>query len=375
LRIDPLVQQGAGLTGGEETGAGQFGFSVALSANGRTALIGGSEDDGGLGAAWVFTRSGTTWTQQGEKLTAAEESGAAGFGSKVALSSEGNTALIGGPRDNDGVGAAWVFTRSGSSWTQQAKILAKGEVGDGSFGASVALSAEGNTALIGAPDDKSCVGAAWVYTRSGSTWTKQREFGISQEECPSPDSVKDWGTSVALSASGDTALVGGPPPGPFNEGGFWIFTRSGSAWTTQVEFDDLQFGESAALSADGNTALVGSLSADAHSGGAQVFTRQGATWSAQGPELTGTGERNRSLGVHARKGRMDSAGTTRRQKRRRRRVGQRRGALGRCRHRVDRWSRAQRLRRCDVGVRDRTHARNRLRLGSDAHLGEGQRDR
>jgi hypothetical protein len=290
LRIDPLVQQGAALTGGEETGAGQFGFSVALSANGRTALIGGSEDDDGLGAVWVFTRSGTTWTQQGEKLTAAEESGAAGFGSKVALSSEGNTALIGGPRDNDGVGAAWVFTRSGSSWTQQAKILAKGEVGDGSFGASVALSAEGNTALVGAPDDKSCVGAAWVYTRSGSTWTKQREFGISQEECPSPDSVKDWGTSVALSASGDTALVGGPPPGPFNEGGFWIFTRSGSAWTTQVEFDDLQFGESAALSADGNTALVGSLSADAHSGGAQVFTRQGATWSAQGPELTGTGE-------------------------------------------------------------------------------------
>jgi hypothetical protein len=285
LRIDPLLQQGEKLTGGKETGDGAFGYSVALSGNGRTALIGGPDDNGDVGAVWVFTRSGSTWTQQGEKLTGGEESGAGEFGAKVALSADGNTALIGGPGDNGGVGAAWVFTRSGSTWTQQAKIVAKGEVGDGRFGASVALSGEGSTALVGAPEDKSCVGAAWTFTRSGSTWSKQTEFTVAQEECPTPDSTKDWGTSVALSADGNTLVIGGPPPGPFSEGGFWVYVRSGSTWSKQAEFQDL-YGDSAALSADGNTALIGGLAANEHSGGAQVFTREGSSWSPQGEEFT-----------------------------------------------------------------------------------------
>jgi hypothetical protein len=126
---------------------------VALSSEGNTALIGGPAYDGNVGAAWVFTRSGSTWTQQGEthrrRRRAAQASSAS-----VALSSTGNTALIGGYRDNEGAGAAWVFTRSGSTWTQQgAKLTAKSgeESGAGEFGTSVALSSEGTTALIGAP--------------------------------------------------------------------------------------------------------------------------------------------------------------------------------------------------------------------------------
>ena len=81
LRIDPFVQQGAKLTGGGERGEeGAFGFSVALSANGEYALIGGPSDNGKVGAAWVFLRSGTTWAQQGPKLTGKEEAGAGEFG-------------------------------------------------------------------------------------------------------------------------------------------------------------------------------------------------------------------------------------------------------------------------------------------------------
>ncbi len=289
LRIDPLLQQGEKLTGAKESGDGTFGYSVALSANGHTALIGGPDDNGGVGAAWVFTRSGSTWTQQGEKLTGGEEIGDGDFGARVALAADGDTALIGGPDDNGGVGAAWVFTRSGSSWTQQTKLVAKGEVGAGLFGTSVALSGDGETALVGAPDDKSCVGAAWAFTRSGSTWTKQKEFTVEQTECPTPDSVKDWGTSVALSYDGNTALVGGPPPGPFSEGGFWVFTRSGSTWTKQAEFQD-EYGDGVALSDDGDTALVSGLAANLHSGAAQVFTRSGSTWSPQGPQLTSGSE-------------------------------------------------------------------------------------
>ena len=93
---------------------------MALSTDGNTAVVGGDTDNGNSGAAWVFTRSGGTWSQQGPKLTPSDATSAARFGSSVALSGDGNTALIGGDRDGAmAAGAAWVFTRSGSTWTQQ----------------------------------------------------------------------------------------------------------------------------------------------------------------------------------------------------------------------------------------------------------------
>ena len=93
--------QGSKLTakGGEETGSGKFGESVGLSADGNTALVGAPEDNGNVGAAYVFTRSGGTWSQQGSKLTGGEESGKASFGYSVALSANAATAMIGGPDD------------------------------------------------------------------------------------------------------------------------------------------------------------------------------------------------------------------------------------------------------------------------------------
>ncbi len=172
LRIDPLIQQGEKLTGSGEIGKGFFGYHLALSSDGNTALIGGERDTGYVGAAWVFTRSGSTWTQQGAKLTGSGESGNGVFGDSVALSSDGNTALIGGPGDNGDVGAAWVFTRSGSTWTQQgAKLTGSGEIGKGFFGESAALSSDGNTALIGGLFDNGEVGAAWVFVNPPSSVT------------------------------------------------------------------------------------------------------------------------------------------------------------------------------------------------------------
>ena len=164
LRIDPLIQQGPKLSPTDETRGdyySDFGRSVALSADGNTALIGGAHDNNWVGAAWVFTRLGSTWTQQGSKLTPTDETGTSGFGWSVALSADGNTAVIGGPADNNSIGAAWVFTRSGSTWTQQGpKLTGTGEVlaqpsppFDIRFGTSVALSSDGNTALIGGAHD------------------------------------------------------------------------------------------------------------------------------------------------------------------------------------------------------------------------------
>ena len=157
-------QQGTKLTGGGEVGVGRFGDSVALSAFGDTALIGGPTDAEGVGAAWVFTRAGSTWEQQGSKLTAADELGEGHFGSSVALSGDGEVALIGAPHD-EAAGAVWLFARSGTTGNSRArssKALRNRSAKD-RFGASVALSSAGATALIGGPATRKSSGAAWTY--------------------------------------------------------------------------------------------------------------------------------------------------------------------------------------------------------------------
>jgi FG-GAP repeat len=297
LRIDSLIQQGSKLAANDGTGQGAFGYSVAVSADRDTALVGGLGDNG-VGAAWVFTRSGPTWTQQGPKLTANDGAGQSHFGISVALSSDGDTALIGGYIDNL-VGAAWIFTRSGSAWTQQGpKLTANDETGGGGFGLSVALSSDGDTALIGGPFDNSGAGAAWVFTRSGTTWTQQGPKLTANDQTPSEEAGgARLGSSVALSADGNTALIGGFSDNAFR-GAAWVFIRSGATWTQQgpklIANDEsgarAEFGSSVALSADGNTGLIGGPTDNPYEGAAWVFIRSGATWTQQGPKLTADDE-------------------------------------------------------------------------------------
>jgi IPT/TIG domain/FG-GAP repeat len=297
LRIDPLVQQ-AKLTGeGEESGEGHLGVSVALSADGDTALVGAPGDDDGAGAAWVFTRSGATWTQA-PKLTAGEAAGDSaieceleepveeeatecGFGRSVALSGDGDTALVGGPGANGNLGAAWVFVRSGEGWTLQGPPLTGGaESLKGHFGRSVALSADGDTALIGAPGDAGYKGAAWVFTRAGTSWSEQAKLTAGE------GGVADFGLSVALSGDGTRALIGAPASSG-GVGAAWVFSSSEAvSWTQQSklqasgESGEGHFGYSVALSADAGTALVGGRGREGTVGAAWAFTSEGAAWSA-----------------------------------------------------------------------------------------------
>src|ERR1039457_2230234 len=169
-----FVQQGSKLVGIGTVGTPWQGQSAALSGDGNTATVGGPFDNNGVGAMWVYTRSGGVWYQQGGKLVGTGAVGRAYQGTSVALSSDGNTALVGGPNDYNNVGAAWVYTRSGGVWYQQGgKLVGTGAVGSAYQGTSVALSADGNTALVGGPNDYNNVGAAWVYTRSGGVWYQQ----------------------------------------------------------------------------------------------------------------------------------------------------------------------------------------------------------
>jgi hypothetical protein len=156
-------QQGPKLVGTGTVGLAEQGWSVALSGDGNTAIVGGLADDRISGAAWIYTRSGDAWTQQGSKLVGTGVIGSAGHGFSVALSSDGNTAIVGGPYDNSNAGAAWVYARSGTVWTQQgSKLIGTGAVGAAAQGSSVALSADGNTAIVGGGGDNSSTGAVFT---------------------------------------------------------------------------------------------------------------------------------------------------------------------------------------------------------------------
>ena len=291
--VDAFVQQGKKLAG--PTGAGeQLGHSVAISANGDIALIGdaGPDFEQRKGAAWIFTRSGSKWTQQSE-LRGSEDSGSA-FGYSVALSADGDTALIGGPTADNGKGAAWVFTRSRSSWTQRQRLT-----GAESFGFSVAISRDGQTALIGGPggnDEERNVGpaaerteqeetspplpndgrgAVSVFRRTGSSWVRRETLTTTHDE-------ESFGQNIALSADGSTALIASG-----EKSATFVFTHSRSRWTEQSELPSS--GRGVALSADGNTALVGDPD-EGGVGSARIFTRSGSTWSKQGATLVGNGE-------------------------------------------------------------------------------------
>jgi len=287
-----FTQQGSKLVGTGAVDAAQQGTSVAISADGTTAIVGGRLDTGFRGAAWVYTRSGGVWSQQGSKLVGTGAVGTAQLGWSVAISADGNTAIIGGPFDNPDLGAAWVFTRSGGVWSQQgSKLVGTGAVGAAQQGYSVAISGDGNTAIVGGYQDNSNAGAAWVFTRSGGVWSQQGSKLVGT----GASGPAYQGSSVAISADGTTAIVGGYNDNSNPGGAAWVFTRSGGVWLQQgaklvgtgvvgVSYQ----GISVAVSGDGNTAVVGGYQDNGGVGAVWVFTRSGGVWSQQGSKLVGT---------------------------------------------------------------------------------------
>jgi trimeric autotransporter adhesin len=346
-----------------------FGSSVALAADGATLAVGAPREDSDAtgiegigsnnpalnsGAVYVFTLAGGVWSQQA--YIKASNTGAGDlFGWSIALSANGDTLAVGAPsedsdatgthelphgaEDNDDApnsGAVYVFTRSGGTWTQQAYVKASNTGQNDQFGVSAALSGDGDTLAVGATaedsdatgvfpdlphgaednDDAPSSGAAYVFTRTGGTWTQQAYVKASNT-----GQNDQFGISAALSGDGDTLAVGAnfedsDATGVFpdlphdvennddalNGGAVYVFTRTSGAWSQQVYVKASntsagdRFGESIALSDDGDVLAVGALQEDSdatgingdedngdapNSGAVYVFTRDGIAWSQQ----------------------------------------------------------------------------------------------
>ena len=221
---------------------------------------------------------------QQQKIQASDKQGSDWFGGSVAISDDGNTAIVGArledPGDTTDAGATYIFTRSGTSWTQQQRIQASDKKTDGNFGVSVAISGDGNTAIMGAHEFGITGGSAYIFTWSGTTWSEQQKIQASDKQ------VQDYfGLSVAISEDGNTAIAGAfrEDTGGTDAGAAYIFTRSGTTWTQQAKIHASEkqagdwFGYSVSISGDGNTTLVGARSED--TGG----TDAGAAYISPGP--------------------------------------------------------------------------------------------
>lgn len=290
-RSGTIWSQEAKLTANDAAPFDEFGRSVAVSGN---RIVSGSpfDDDGaeGAGSAYVFYRSATAWTQQA-KLAATDAAPGDNFGDSVAI--DGDTAVVGSPRNNDAgadSGSAYVFQRNGITWILQAKFTASDAAAGDRFGISVSIS--GDTIAVGAirDDDRGTdSGSVYVFQRSGTTWTEQVKL------YPNYTSDYDWfGYSVSI--DGDTIVVGVPYDDDKGNasGSAFVFQWNGMTWSRQAillpdypaDYD--RFGESVSIS--GNTIAVGAPyddDAGVDSGSAYVFHRTGTAWSKQAKRTGG----------------------------------------------------------------------------------------
>ncbi len=323
-----------------------FGGAIALSADGNTLAIASAAESSasteadnsapGAGAVYIFARTGTTWTQQAY-VKASNPATQDTFGTSVALSADGSTLAVSAIGEDSaavgingnqasnaalGSGAVYVFTRTGTTWAQQAYVKASNTEANDAFGTSVALSSDGATLAVGANGEDSQgfgnqadntfsnAGAAYVYVRNATTWNQQAYIKASN-----PGSGDSFGGAVALSGDGSTLAVGSyfessgsvGVNGTQNEtaavsGAVYVVTRVGSTWSQQAFVKasntgsgDL-FGATVALSADGTTLAVGAFgeesaatgingnqadNAASQAGAVYAFTRVGPTWSQQ----------------------------------------------------------------------------------------------
>ncbi|PTX61010.1 FG-GAP repeat protein [Kordia periserrulae] len=303
-----------------------LGWRVSLSDDGNTMAVGARQRSSNAGAVYIFIRTGTTWSQQAF-ITASNTNASDFFSNSLSLSGDGNTLAVGAfgedssatgingnEADNSASdsGAVYVFTRTGTTWSQEAYIKASNAEGDDDFGWSVALSYDGNTLAVGARSEASNAngvngdqtnnsslssGASYIFTRVGTTWSQEAYLKASNTSL-----FIFFGHSVALSDDGNTLAVGAnfESTTVSQSGAVYVFTRSGTTWSQEAFLkasnpgNGYTFGDSISFSSDGNIMAVGAMregsatsgidgdqtDSSAYGAGAvYLFSRSGTIWT------------------------------------------------------------------------------------------------
>jgi len=255
-----------------------FGYTVSLTADGHTALVGAPGRT--VGAAYVFVQRGGKWTEQ-QELDSPAGSAQDSYGWSVTLAGDGAAALVGAYSGNDLTGTVYSYVLKGGSYVLDGQITPPDGVPGDAFGASVSLSGLGNVALIGAPDHNGFQGAAYLFVRGARSWTQQHEY---QDPVAAGEA---YGYSVSEAADGLAGVVGAPFANGA-EGAAYAFSEPGSSQQTLVGTAATPptslFGLSVSIDALADRILVGSPSANLGDGAAFVFDRGRNGW-AQSQEL------------------------------------------------------------------------------------------
>lgn len=269
---------------------GRFGNMTSFSTDGSTLLIGTRQADcaagPNCGAAYVFVRTPAgEWVQQA-KLTGPDSAPGDQL-TQVALSGDGNVALVGAAHASCAAGsecgAVYFFARSGSTWSFQQKLTASDAGAGDRFGGALAISSDGTVALVGAFVNNCgpfpACGSVYAFERSGSVWTERQQFS------GDPNSNVYFGGTVVLSGDGNTALIVGDVfGGGLVAGRAYVFTRSGGVWSFQTKLAPLAspfaFAFTMDISADGDVALIHEDNF-ASEDFVYVFTRTGTSWSLE----------------------------------------------------------------------------------------------
>ena len=320
FQIDPSK-----LTAGDGLRGDEFGISVAV--DGNTAVIGAYQDDhtddddntiGNAGSAYVFTKVSGVWKQVA-KLTA--DDGAANDESGYSVAVDGDTIVVGAHLDDhtdgdgdtdDDEGAAYVFTKPANGWadmTQTAKLTAFGAAAGDEFGISVAV--DGDTILVGAHQNDSNKGAAYVFTKFGGVWGNAPVSGDHRVETAkliAADGAANDEFGIPVALDGDTAVIGayhddhtddGNTIG--NAGSAYVFTRVSGVWSQKAKLiasdgaANDEFGISAAV--HGDTVVVGARQDDTSDGAAYVFTEVSGVWKNVAKLTADDGVANDEFGI------------------------------------------------------------------------------
>ena len=352
VRVNGLWQQQAYIKASNAEVRDLFGSSIGLSADGNTLAVGalfedsaatginGDESDNSSvssGAVYVFARQGIVWQQQAY-LKASNAGEGDRFGAALSLSADGNTLAVGAIEEAsaavginneqnddsaDYAGAAYVFVRSGSLWQQEAYLKASNTGEFDKFGTATTLSADGNTLVVGAPEEASAAagingdqnddsqprsGAVYVFVRNTGLWQQQAYIKASNSE-----ERDQFGNAVSLSADGNTLAVGASGEAStatgvngeqfdadtFSSGAVYVLVRNDGLWQQQAYVKASNtavgdsFGAAVSLSADGSTLAVGADFEDSTAtgingdqsdnsqqgaGAVYVFVRSGGLW-------------------------------------------------------------------------------------------------